>query len=149
MLGENEPVRPLIVLAAALALTACSTGDRAWPGPDVEQTGGVLDLAGFRDYAEDVDESWERSPVLVAAEFLRLDSYDAPRTTIESDAGPEGGGPATVIVTRDLLDDSVRSSRYVLTLSRQDDVWRLDRAIRSHRCHRGRGHQDFTSENCV
>lgn len=142
-------VRELAILAAALALAGCSSGEPEWPGPELG-TDGTISTEGFADYAADVDERWERSPALVAAEFLRLDREQAPETTIESDTGPEGGGPAQVTVTLDrLLDDSVQTRRYELELSRDDEVWRLDRATWSQRCRPGRGHQDFSPELCL
>jgi hypothetical protein len=143
-------VRPLAAVGALLTLAACSPGESEWHGPgDLGADGSVL-TDGFADYAADVDETWERSPALVAAEFLRLDEQEAPDTTITSDTGPEGGGPARVTVTLDrLLDDSVQTRRYELELSRDGETWRLDRATWAQRCRRERGHEDFAPEPCV
>jgi hypothetical protein len=131
-----------------LALAGCSTDEPEWPGAEPAPDGSIP-TEGFADYAADVDETWERSPALVAAEFLRLEDDRSPATTIESDTGPEGGGPANVTVTLDgLLDDSVQTRRYELQLSRDGEVWRLDEATWAQRCRRGRGHQDFSPELC-
>jgi hypothetical protein len=142
-------VRAFATVAAVVALAGCSADKPEWPGPEPADDGSVP-TEGFADYAADVDETWERSPALVAAEFLRLDEDETPETTISSDTGPEGGGPAQVTVTLDrLLDDSVQTRRYELELSRDGEVWRLDRASWAQRCRSGRGHQDFTPEPCV
>lgn len=147
----------LVGLVAAVAAGCGGGGDAddgdepAWAGPQRPlPADGTVPVDGFADYAEDVDEPWERSPVLTAAEFLRLDEADAPQVEIESDAGPEGGGPAQVTVTLDrLLDDSIQTQRFVLDLTRQGETWRLDRATWSQRCRQGRGHDDFSPESCV
>lgn len=143
-------MRVLAALAAALSLAACSSGEPEWSGPDDLGADGSIPTEGFADHAADVDEPWERSPALVAAEFLRLDEEDAPETTIAADTGPEGGGPARVTVTLDrLLDDSVQTRRYELELSRAGEIWHLDSATWSQRCRQGRGHQDFSPELCL
>jgi hypothetical protein len=142
-------MRLVAALATALALAGCSADEPAWPGAELAADGSIP-TEGFADYAADVDEAWERSPALVAAEFLRLDEQDAPETTIESDTGPEGGGPARVTVTLDrLLDDSVQTRRYDLELSQDEDgTWRLDTATWGQTCRPGRGHQDVSPELC-
>jgi hypothetical protein len=142
-------VRALAALAAVLILSGCSTDEPEWSGAELG-TDGTIPTEGFADYAADVDEAWERSPALVAGVFLRLDEQDAPETTIQSDTGPEGGGPARVTVTLDrLLDDSVRTRRYDLELSRDEsETWRLDGAAWGQICHSGRGHQDVSPEPC-
>lgn len=145
-----DAVRALAGLAAVLTLAACSSGEPEWLGPGDLGADGSVSTDGFADYAADVDETWEHSPALVAAEFLRLDEQEAPETTIASDTGPEGGGPARVTVTLDrLLDDSVQTRRYELELSRDGETWRLDRATWAQRCRPGRGHEDFAPEPCV
>jgi hypothetical protein len=143
-------MRVLAALAAVLTLAACSSNEPEWPGPGDLGADGSVPTEGFADYAADVDERWERSPALVAAEFLRLDEQEAPQTTVDSDTGPEGGGPARVTVTLDrLLDDSVRTRRYELELSRDGETWRLERATWAQVCRAGRGHQELSPEPCV
>jgi hypothetical protein len=149
MLGENASVRALAACAAALALVGCSADEPMWPGAEPAPDGSIP-TEEFADYAADVDERWERSPALVAAEFLRLDEDTSPSTTIEADTGPEGGGPAEVTVTLDrLLDDSVRTRLYDLELAREGETWRLERATWSQICRPGRGHQDPSPEPCL
>jgi hypothetical protein len=142
--------RVVVALAVALVAAGCSSDKRpTWNpptlGPDV---GSLVD--DFNTYAEDVDEPWERSPALLAGEFLRLDRTQASRTRIDAEAPGEGTGPATATVTLEgLLDDSVLATRYVLALTRDGEVWRLESAEWTQRCRQGRGHQDYSTEPCL
>ena len=143
------------VLLSALALVGCSKdGDddqtAPWAGPPDPAADGTVAVDGFQEYADGVDERWERSPAMAAAEFLRLDEQQATRTTIAGAASPEGTGPETVVVTLDgLQDDSVRAQRWTLTFTPDGDVYELTAAEWAQRCQPGRGHQDFTPEACV
>jgi hypothetical protein len=144
-----------VLAAAALALSACGEKDEPsavappkWAGPSTAL--GKLEVSAFNAYAADVDERWERSAVLTAAEFARLDREQAATTSVVARAAPEGGATARVVVTLEgLLDDSVRATRYVLELERQGGTWRLTSAAREQRCHKGRGHADFDATPCV
>jgi hypothetical protein len=121
-----------------------------WGGPPRPGPGGVASTDGFASYQENVDENWERSPAMAAGEFLRLDERTAVRTTIDAKAGPEGGGPQTVVVTLDgLPDDSVQAERWTLAFEEADGVYALKAALREIRCRESRGHQDFSAENCI
>jgi hypothetical protein len=139
------------MLALALAGCAGESDQHVWAGvPEPLPPTGTLPVEGFADHAAGLEEPWERSPALVAAEFLRLDEAEAARTTIEVDAGPEAGGPALVTVTLEgLLDDSVRARRFVLDLARDGEAWRLERATWTQRCVPGRGHDAFSPQPCV
>jgi hypothetical protein len=143
------------VVLSALALVGCSNdGDddqaSAWAGPPDPAADGTVAVDGFQEYAEGVDERWERSPAMAAAEFLRLDERQAFRTTIAGTASREGTGPETVVVTLDgLMDDSVRSERWILTFTPDGDVYELSAAEWAQRCQPGRGHEGFTPEPCI
>jgi hypothetical protein len=140
------------LLLSVVALTGCGGGDdkSAWNGPPGPTTDGRVAIDGFTAYAVDVDEPWEGSAAMAAAEFLRLDRRTAVRTTIDGHASPEGTGPELVTVTLDgLLDDSVRAERWVLTFSEEGDIYTLTGARRIQRCQPGRGHQAFSPEPCV
>lgn len=135
-----------------VALVAGCGGDSAaWDGPQRPfAADGTIPVADFNAYAEDVDEPWERSPVLLAGEFLRLDRTEATRTTVESNAPGEGTETATVTAAlRGLQDDSIAAERYVLGLERDGDVWRLSSAMWAQSCQPGRGHEDFSPAACV
>lgn len=153
-------MRPLAAIAgAALLLAGC--GEKEEPStatppaePKWQRTPGGLGeipVADFNAYAERTDARWERSPLLVAAEFARVDQSQARTTKAVSRLPPEGGDTARVAVTFDgVLDDSIRSTRLLLDLARRaDGTWRLTRAHREQRCHRGRGQADFEPEPCT
>jgi len=138
---------------SALALSGCGSDvavDFVWAGPPDAGAGGVVSVDGFAAFEREVDEHWEGSAAMAAGEFLRLDERTAVRTTIESKASAEGTGPQTVVVTLDgLLDDSVRAERWTLGFEESDGVHTLTVALREQRCQPGRGHQDFSADDCV
>jgi hypothetical protein len=141
-----------LVLCIA-ALGGCSgNGDAeaTWGGPPDPAADGTVAVDGFAEFAAGVEEQWEGSAAMAAAEFLRLDEQEAIRTTIAGTASPEGTGPETVVVTLDgLLDDSVRAQRWTLTFVPDEDVYELTGAQWAQRCQPGRGHQGFSPEPCV
>jgi hypothetical protein len=144
--------RLVAITAASLALAGCGgTGDpERWAGPPHEQPDGTIDVTGFEEHAADSDEPWTASPLLAAAEFLRLDWSTAQTTALVATTGPEGRGPTTVTATLDrVLDDSVRAKRYELDFVRAGDKVRLRAARWTQQCWPGRGHQDFSTELCV
>jgi hypothetical protein len=138
-----------------LALAACDgngdgNGDAAWAGPPEPAADGSVSVVEFAEYQDGLDERWEASAELTAAEFLRLDARTAVRTTIAGAGVGEGAGARTVTVTFDgLLDDSVRAERWTLVFEPEDGGYRLASAVRTLRCQPGRGHDDFTPEPCV
>jgi hypothetical protein len=143
------------VFLGLLALAGCDgngdgNGETAWAGPPEPAADGSASVAEFGEYRDGVEERWEDSAELIAAEFLRLDERTAVRTTIAGEGVGEGDGPRTVTVTFDgLLDDSVRAERWTLVFEPEDGGYRLDSAVRALRCQPGRGHEDFTPEPCV
>jgi hypothetical protein len=146
----------LVACAASLALIAiagCGSDtavDVVWGGPPEPGPGGVVSVDGFARFQDDVDEHWERSAAMAAGEFLRLDERTAATTTIEENASAEGTGPETVLVTLDgLLDDSIRAERWTLGFDQSDGVYTLTAALREQRCQPGRGHQQFSANDCV
>jgi hypothetical protein len=139
------------LVSSAVALAGCGGDDvTIWDGPPDPAADGSVATAGFVQYADDVDETWEGSPAASAAAFLRLDEREVSRTTIDEKQTGEGTGPATVLVTLDgLFDDSVRAERWTLSFEREDESYRLTAATWAQRCQDGRGHQTFTPEPCV
>jgi hypothetical protein len=141
------------LVLSVLALAGCGNDvdvELVWGGPPDAGPGGAVSTQGFAGFQQEVDEDWERSPAMAAAIFLRLDERTAVRTTIDAQAGPEGGGGQTVVVTLDgLADDSVRTERWTLGFEEAPGgVYALTGALRELRCHEGRGHQDFAGEAC-
>ena len=136
-----------------VALAGCSAdggGEDEWAGPPEPAADGSVAVDGFADYQDGVDELWERSAELAAAEFLRLEERTAVRTTIAGRSEGEGGGPRGVTVTLDgLLDDSVRAERWLLLFEPEGEAYALGSAVRTLRCQPGRGHEDFSAEPCV
>lgn len=150
----RRPTSAALLVASALVLAGCGGGDQgssaSWDGPPRPAADGGVDVAGFDDYATQVDESWEQTPALAAGAFLRLDRRTATITTISSRSGPEGVGPTVVTVTLDgLLDDSVRAERWELAFEPVDSTYRLSAARWAQRCRAGRGHTAFSAEPCV
>ena len=138
---------------SALAVAGCGNDvdvELVWGGPPDAAPGGAVSTQGFSGFQQEVDQDWERSPTMAAAVFLRLDERRAVRTTIDAQAGPEGGGGQTVVVTLDgLADDSVQTERWTLGFEEAGDGdYVLTGALRELRCHEGRGHQDFAGEAC-
>jgi hypothetical protein len=134
-----------------VALAGCGKGDSpSWPGPPDPGADGTVAVENFAAYQQDVDETWEGSAATAALEFLRLDERTAKTTMLEERGGPEGTGPATVVVTLDgLLDDSVRAERWTLEFEPDGDNYVLAQATWAQRCQPGRGHQDFSPEACA
>jgi hypothetical protein len=141
------------VCLALVALAGCNGGDGngdAWAGPPEPEADGSVAVDGFADYREDVDERWERSAELIAAEFLRLEERTAVRTTIAGRSEGEGGGPRGVTLTLDgLLDDSVRAERWLFLFEPAGETYALTSAVRTLRCNPGRGHEHFAAEPCL
>jgi hypothetical protein len=144
----------LTVVLVALALAGCdgngAGGGHEWAGPPDPEADGTVEVGEFAEHQESVDEPWEGSAAMAAAEFLRLDERTATRTSIVGTAGPEGTGPETVVVTLDgLLDDSVRAERWTLEFTPDNENYLLTSAEWAQRCQPDRGHQDFSVEACT
>jgi hypothetical protein len=143
----------VLVPVVGIVLAGCGRdGESAsWDGPERPfAADGTVSIQSFNAYAGDIDEPWERSPALLAGQFLRLDQSQATQTSIDARAQGEGTETATVMVTqRGLLDDSVAAERYLLGLQRDGDVWRLSSARWMQSCRPGRGHEEFSPVDCV
>lgn len=64
--------------------------------------------------------------------------------------GVESPDQVMVTVTRGgILDDSVAEVRDRFDIQQQNGQWTIQRAGRQVRCQEGRGHQDFSAENCL
>jgi hypothetical protein len=141
------------LLVAVSTLAGCGNGiadELVWTGPPDAGSGGIVSVDGFATFQENVDEHWERSAAMAAAEFLRLDERTVVRTTIDAKASGEGMGPQTVTVTLDgLLDDSVRAERWMLAFEQEGETYRLTSALREQRCQPGRGQQGFSADDCI
>jgi hypothetical protein len=143
----------LVLSLLMLGFAGCGEDEKSnasWSGPPAPAADGTVDVAGFRDFEAEVEESWENAPALAAGQFLRLDRRTATVTTIDARSGPEGTGPAAVTITLDgILDDSVRSERWMLSFAPEGSTFRLSEARRAQRCREGRGHTTYSAEPCV
>jgi hypothetical protein len=146
-------LRYVAVCLAAAALAGCQGdgGDEStWAGPPTPEADGSVSVEEFAAHQEDVDELWERSAELSAAEFLRLEERTSVRTTIAGRSEGEGGGPRGVTVTLDgLLDDSVRAERWLFVFEPSGETYTLFSAVRTLQCNPGRGHEHFSAEPCL
>ncbi|MBA3374271.1 MAG: hypothetical protein H0U00_00370 [Actinobacteria bacterium] len=142
-----------VLFLAIGSLTACGNDvdvELVWSRPPDPNPAGIVSTNGFATYQDNVDEQWERSAAMAAAEFLRLDQRTAARTTIDGKAGAEGIGPQTVTVTLDgLADDSIRAERWSLAFEQDGESYRLTTALREQRCQPNRGHQEFSANDCI
>ena len=141
----------LSLLLAAVLLAGCgSQAESEWPGPPKAHDDGTLSVKGFNDYLDEY-EDYASSPEALATEFLRLDEQRGATTSLVTKDGPEGSADqATAVATlAGIADDSVEAVRYVLTLAKEKEGWRLQSAARTQRCHGGRGHAQFSAAACV
>ena len=140
-----------VTVTETTAVATTAERPAAWQVPIPLPADGSLPATEFNAYAEGVDEPWERDLRATVDEFISLGDLEAPYVSFQAASGPEGEGPTKVSILLDgLLDDSVRSRRYDLTLSRRaDGTWRIDAASWAQRCQQGRGHQGFTPAKCL
>jgi hypothetical protein len=132
-------------------LAGCgSEAETEWPGPPKARADGTMPVDSFNQYLGDY-EDYATSPEVLAAEFLRLDEHRGATTSLVTSDGAEGSGDrATAVATlAGVPDDSVESVRYVLVVTKEDDGWRLETAVRTQRCRDGRGHAGFSAAPCV
>jgi hypothetical protein len=148
---------------ALLALSGCGGGDDGddgeaaerpeWRGP-VQEDGGGMPVEDFNRYLAEGAEIGEH-PLAAAAAFVggargEPVEGEGPQTTFAEEPGGAEGERVVVATVDGLLDDSVRSVRYVLRFEADGaDAWRLASAEWSQRCHEGRGHQGFSPEPCL
>lgn len=157
--GDDNSATETVTVTTATTVTVTGTTTETttapsgnWDGlPEPLPADGTLPVDAFNAYAESVDEPWERDVAATADEFIGRDESEAPNVSFQATSDPEGGGPTSASLLLDgLLDDSVRSRRYDLTLSRrQDGTWGMDSASWAQRCQEGRGHQAFTPVPCL
>jgi hypothetical protein len=145
-------VRPLLLLAAVLALAGCGSSARHadWNRPQAKPD-GTLPVSAFNDFLAGDGQDFARSPIEAVTKFLRLDSTSAAVTTFKATSPGEVRNFSEVVVTLDgLLDDSVRAARYTIELQRDaGGKWRLRAADWAEQCQQGRGHQDYSPKLCL
>ena len=145
--ASTVTVTETVTTTTAPPATTAPPGD--WEGlPQPLPADGTLPVDAFNAYAESIDEPWERDLAGVTDEFIG--DTEASSRSFQATTAGEGGSANASLLLDGLFDDSVRSRRYDLTLSRRDDgTWRIDTAQWAQRCHEGRGHQAFSPAPCL
>ena len=98
--------------------------------------------------AKSDEENWISDPVTVSLRFVG--PFEGLSQNIErTNKNPEYPQTTDVIIINEgLLDDSVRSVKYKLTLKKVDSIWIIKDAAKTFKCWKGRGHEDFSAELC-
>lgn len=122
-----------------------------FPGPQDSVTVDTSDLNLLIVTAVNKGEVWVKSPMQVAAriagEFAEMRArkmyFDAP--------SGEGWEAFTLsVVNEGLMDDSVKSEKWVFELIRESTgVWKVSSAKKSWACWPGRGHEGFSAALCI
>jgi hypothetical protein len=146
-----------LLVLTSLFVSACGSSRKAastaaaevtWPGASVSTGNQAQLVEKFNVFLKGRKRA--ASPTELALEFVRADRTQSVLTTTRAQSSPEGGGPTTVTIIQDrLADDSVRAARYVLRFVPAGTKWRLQSAVRTQRCQRGRGHQNFAPAACL
>ena len=160
--GDDESATETVTVTTATTVTVTETTSGTTTGTTTAEAGeweglqqplpedGTLPVDEFNAYAESVDEPWERDLAGVTNEFIGAAAGDATNRSFQATSAGEGSSATASLLLDGLLDDSVRSQRYDLTLSRRPDgTWKIDTAQWSQRCQQGRGHQNFSPELCL
>jgi hypothetical protein len=124
--------------------TVPTSAPMAWGGPPKPAEDGTISVAGFNEYAQQEMPEEKRVPRDMAIEFLQVqEPY-----TITLDTRP--GGTTVVVLKDNLEDDSVKAQRHTLEFALvSGGVVNLGEARVDYRCHKNRGHQDFSPELCL
>ncbi len=124
--------------------TGGNTSGAAFQNVDINQINRTIDQAARRGNA------WVKSPMQI---LIRLtgDFSEMKNRTIEltSPTGEAGSEIMVTVINDGLLDDSVRSEKYMYKLEKTSSgVWKVTSAQKSWRCQQNRGHQDFSAVPC-
>ncbi len=95
------------------------------------------------------DEIWVKDPLQVALRFVGPFEGRNQQITRNNDNAEMPKTVQITIVEDGYLDDSVRGSKYLLTLEiMKDKIWHVIRARKVWRCWPNRGHEGFSSSPC-
>ncbi|MEX2268524.1 MAG: hypothetical protein WEA75_07560 [Acidimicrobiia bacterium] len=119
--------------------------------PEWNPETGAQTAIGFNDFVTERQPSWARSPFLAAWMLAQLRHGLSSGESIAVQQHDLDEVRTRVVVTlSNLPDDSTGAMRYEFLFERAPDgLVRFVSGNRTHRCHPGRGHQDFTTEPCV
>jgi hypothetical protein len=151
--GTLGAVRGTVCAALAvvsLAAPGCGSSEESeWRGPPTAAADGTVPIVTFGAYQESVEEDWERSAPLAAAQFLDLGASVATNTSIRSEPPEAGDNAETVRVELDgIPDHAVRAERWTLRFEPAGDGYSLVAASVTRSCKPGRGHENFSPQPC-
>jgi hypothetical protein len=124
------------LLLTGVMLGACGNDD----DKDTQATCRSGDDSALKAAARD-----HAKVIVVGAKVVKA---EADRVQVDTCQTSDEDATATVTVFG-IHDDSVRDQRHQLTLERKSARWVVVRDLDTHRCRKGRGHQDFSSLKCV
>jgi hypothetical protein len=97
------------------------------------------------------DNKTAKTPLQIIS--ILIDPFDemlSRSVSIKADSVEDAESIAVVITDDGYADDSVRGAQYRFKLIKNvDGEWRVSSASKGWRCHRGRGHQDFSPKPCI
>lgn len=122
-----------------------------------DETSGSMQKIEVGEYnlkienAFEANEPWVKMPTQIVARMLGEFSEIRSRTIEMTAPTADGADSLSVTVIDDgFLDDSVRGEKYQFELERNEQgVWKFTSASKAWRCWQGRGHQDFSTVNCL
>ncbi len=113
-----------------------------------------IDVGEYNDKIEKAfkaNESWVKMPMQIIVRTVGEFSEIRSRTIEMTAPTPEEPESLTVTVIDDgFLDDSVRGDKHIFELKMNEQgVWKFTSAGKAWRCRQGRGHQDYSTANCL
>jgi hypothetical protein len=123
------------LLLAGVVLGACGNDDKKAQATCRPGNDPALEAAA-REHAK---------VIVVGAKVVEA---EADRVQVDTCRTSDENATATVTFFG-IRDDSIRDQRHQLTLERKSARWVVVRDLDTQRCRKGRGHQDFSSLQCV
>lgn len=124
--------------------TGGNSSGTAFQNVDINQINQTIDQAARRG------NDWVKSPMQILTR-LTGDFSEMKNRTIEltTPTGEASGEILVTIINDGLLDDSVRSEKYMYKLEKTSgSIWKVTSAQKSWQCQQNRGHQDFSAVLC-
>ena len=109
-------------------------------------------LAGHTDILNQIaaENRTGSDPLAMATSAANIRVGAPADIEVLSSPGGEAVNEVMITITQgDFLDDSIAGVRDRFDIQQQNGQWTIQRAGRQVRCQPGRGHQDFSAENCL